>query len=99
MRKAAVAFALLTSVPVAAATFTVTNTNDSGAGSLRQAILDANASAGADLIDFNIPGAGVHTIAPIYVATARSRARRLSTATRSRERARTRSSRATTLCS
>ena len=43
-------------------TFTVTNTNDSGAGSLRQAIIDANASAGADLIDFNISGTGSHTI-------------------------------------
>lgn len=30
--------------------FTVTNTNDAGAGSLRQAILDANAQAGADAI-------------------------------------------------
>src|SRR5437899_10666596 len=47
-----------------AATFTVTNTNDSGAGSLRQAILDANATAGPDTIAFNIPGAGVHTITP-----------------------------------
>ncbi len=37
-----------------AATFTVTVTNDSGIGSLRQAILDANGSVGADLIDFNI---------------------------------------------
>jgi IPT/TIG domain/S-layer homology domain len=43
-------------------TFTVTTTADSGAGSLRQAILDANANAGADTIAFNIPGAGVHTI-------------------------------------
>jgi hypothetical protein len=43
-------------------TFVVTNTNDDGAGSLRQAILDANANAGADIINFNIPGAGVHTI-------------------------------------
>src|SRR5258708_27938781 len=50
-----------------AATFTVTNTNDSGAGSLRQAILDADASAGADLITFNISGAGVHTISPLSV--------------------------------
>ena len=30
------------SVPLAAATFTVTNTNDAGAGPLRQAIMDAN---------------------------------------------------------
>ena len=34
-------------------TFTVTNLNDSGANSLRQAILDANATAGADTIDFD----------------------------------------------
>ena len=45
-------------------TFTVTNTNDSGSGSLRQAILDANANPGADTIAFNISGAGVHTIMP-----------------------------------
>jgi len=45
--------------------FTVTNTNDSGAGTLRQAILDANATAGADTIKFNIPGAGPHTITPL----------------------------------
>jgi titin len=47
-----------------AATFVVTNTNDSGPGSLRQAILDANSSPGADLIAFAIPGSGVHTISP-----------------------------------
>lgn len=44
----------------------VTNTNDSGAGSLRQAVLDANAnsttSAAPHQITFNIPGAGVQTI-------------------------------------
>jgi Right handed beta helix region len=45
------------------ATFSVTNTNDSGAGSLRQAILDANGSAGADSITFAI-GTGPQTIAP-----------------------------------
>jgi hypothetical protein len=39
-----------------AATFTVTNTGDTGAGSLRQAILDAN--AGADVIAFDVSGAG-----------------------------------------
>lgn len=35
-----------------AAIFTVTNLNDGGAGSFRQAILDANAAAGADVIEF-----------------------------------------------
>lgn len=45
------------------AAFTVTNTNDSGAGSLRQAILDANALNGADTISFNIAGSGLQTIA------------------------------------
>ena len=44
------------------ATFTVTNTDDSGVGSLRQAISDANANAGSDTIVFNISGTGVHTI-------------------------------------
>lgn len=39
-----------------AASFTVDNTNDAGPGSLRQAILDANAAAGADVITFG-PGA------------------------------------------
>ena len=40
----------------------MTTTADAGAGSLRQAILDANAAAGADTIAFNIVGGGVHTI-------------------------------------
>jgi len=43
-------------------TFTVINANDLGIGSLRQAIMDANTNAGADLINFNIPGAGAHII-------------------------------------
>ncbi|MBC8077601.1 MAG: hypothetical protein H7Y32_16115, partial [Chloroflexales bacterium] len=51
--------------PVArAATFTVTTSADSGPGSLRQAIEDANASSGPDTISFNIAGTGVQTIAP-----------------------------------
>jgi hypothetical protein len=49
---------------VEAASFIVTNTNDSGPGSLRQAILDTNANPGTDTIAFNIPGAGPHTIQP-----------------------------------
>lgn len=48
-----------------AATYTVTTTNDSGAGSLRAAILAANASPSADVIAFNLPGPGVHTITPL----------------------------------
>lgn len=47
---------------VAGADFLVTNTNDSGPGSLYQAITDANNTPGADSIVFNIPGAGVHKI-------------------------------------
>ena len=48
-------------------TFVVTNTNDSGLGSLRQAILDANlaTSAPPDTIQFDIPGSGPFTIAPL----------------------------------
>ena len=54
--------ALSSSLP--AAMFTVVNINDSGAGSLRQALLDANSNPGADSIQFNIPGSGPHTISP-----------------------------------
>jgi hypothetical protein len=46
------------------ATFTVVNTADAGPGSLRQAILEANATPGADQIAFAIPGEGPHVIAP-----------------------------------
>jgi hypothetical protein len=54
----------LTVGPASAATYTVTNTNDNaGAGTLRTAINNANGSVGvADIIAFNIPGAGAHTI-------------------------------------
>jgi hypothetical protein len=45
-----------------AAEFTVTNTNNSGPGSLYQAIADANADLDRDTIRFNIPGSGVHVI-------------------------------------
>ena len=49
--------------PAFAATFTVTNTAPTDSGSLRQAILGANATPGPDEIVFAIPGSGVHTIA------------------------------------
>ncbi len=49
-----------------AATFVVTTASDGvpsvPAGSLRAAILSANANAGLDVISFQIPGTGVHTI-------------------------------------
>lgn len=48
--------------PAHAATFTVTNTDADGAGSLYQAITDANAAPDHDTIEFNIPGTGPHTI-------------------------------------
>ncbi len=66
-RAAALALVLGLSAAGQAATFTVTNTADSGAGSLRQAILDANAAAGADVIDFDIAGAGPFVILPATI--------------------------------
>ncbi|HJP81318.1 MAG TPA: choice-of-anchor U domain-containing protein [Candidatus Saccharimonadales bacterium] len=48
-----------------AATFTVINTNNSGAGSLRQALIDSNNNAGIDTVTFNIPGGGTHLISPL----------------------------------
>jgi hypothetical protein len=63
MRRCCLVLALaLWSAALGAATFTVTTNADSGAGSLRQAILDANAAAGTDTIDFAI-GSGPQSIA------------------------------------
>ena len=67
------AFAVSARSAAPAATFLVTNTADSGPGSLRQAMLDADAAAGADQIHFHIPladpgydaAAGVWTIRPL----------------------------------
>ena len=48
------------------ATFVVSSTNDSGPGSLRQAILGSDSATGqTNNIDFNIPGSGVQSIAPL----------------------------------
>ena len=57
-------FSACVTVPAGPATFAVTTTNNAGAGSFRQAILDSNASPARDTIVFNIAGSGLHTIAP-----------------------------------
>ena len=49
-------------------TFTVGNVNDAGAGSLRQAILDANATPGADVIDITAAGT-VYLLSPLPTIT------------------------------
>ena len=48
--------------PADAATFSVTNLNDAGPGSLRQAVSDANGSAGADVITFQAGLTGTITL-------------------------------------
>ena len=50
---ASVLMAVVLAAPAQAAPFSVTNTADSGEGSLRQAISDANANAGEDTIAFD----------------------------------------------
>jgi CSLREA domain-containing protein len=62
-------------ITIASLTFTVNTTNDVDDGScniihcsLREAILAANSNPGPDLIHFNIPGSGPHTIL-IFPAT------------------------------
>ncbi len=53
---ASVMMAVVLASPAWAANYTVTNTNDSGAGSLRQAMIDANATADTDSISFSVLG-------------------------------------------
>jgi CSLREA domain-containing protein len=64
-------FMFALAVGATAATIVVDNTVDPGDGicaspgcTLREAITAANTNPGADIITFNIPGAGVHTITP-----------------------------------
>src|SRR5688500_11622700 len=62
MRVSLVSVLLGSAVLGSASTFTVTNPNNLGAGSLRQSLLDVNANEGPDRIEFNLPGAGPHII-------------------------------------
>lgn len=50
------------------ATFVVTNVNDSGPGSLRQALLEANATMGADVIEITAVGV-ISLLSPLPVIT------------------------------
>lgn len=65
LRSAVFSVLLLCASPALSATFLVVNTDDAGAGSLREAILSANALAGEDRIEFAVPGPGPHIIAPL----------------------------------
>ena len=58
---------ILVSSPIncLANTYTVTNTNNSGSGSLRSAISQANGNPGADTINFNIAGTAPFVIKPL----------------------------------
>ncbi len=56
---------LLAAVPLQASIFPVLTTADSGPGSLRQALLDANANPGLDTIEFEIIGTAPFTITPL----------------------------------
>jgi|UPI000360F8E4 Tol biopolymer transport system component len=66
----ALALALSTPLGAFADTYTVTTLNDSGPGSLRQAVLDANARAGADEIVFASTVSGTITLTSGPLVTA-----------------------------
>jgi len=55
---------LTTPLAATAASFTVTSAGNSGAGTLRQAILGVNSNPGPHTITFNISGSGPFTITP-----------------------------------
>lgn len=65
----AAGLAVLAAPAADAATFTVTNTNDSGAGSLRDAIVTANTNAGPDVITFapTVTGTITLTSGQLYI--------------------------------
>ena len=82
-----------TTVAAVGRTIEVTNTNDSGPGSLRQAINESNGDAGdVDRIVFNIGAGGPQTIVPLTPLPAIHATGDRSTAPRSRDSAARRSS-------
>ena len=81
IKRIALLFCLL-ALPLSATTFTVTSTNDGGPGTLRQAILDANAlGAGPHTIAFNIAPGGPQLIRPVTPLPVLTAARTLLDAT------------------
>ncbi|MCC7495629.1 MAG: Ig-like domain-containing protein [Fimbriimonadaceae bacterium] len=62
MRRHLLLALLLSPAWLRAADFTVTNTSDSGAGSLRQAVNDANSTGTTDRVVFNLAGPAPYTI-------------------------------------
>src|SRR5215211_2358483 len=62
--------AVVLASPAWAATYTVTNNADSGAGSLRQAMIDADATTGvADTINFKLGSAATITLTSAQLPT------------------------------
>jgi hypothetical protein len=62
LHPASTAAAVKAGVAATSQNFVVTNANSNGPGSLRDAIVNANATAGPDTITFSIPGPGVKLI-------------------------------------
>ena len=73
MRLLSAAFIIFTAITAAqitnAAIYTVTTNADSGAGSLRQAVSDANGTAANDVIVFNIPAANCNATTGVCTIT------------------------------
>ncbi|MGH8042846.1 MAG: choice-of-anchor Q domain-containing protein [Rudaea sp.] len=67
---AAAAGMALSPAAFAATTYTVTNTNDNGAGSLRDAINQANGNPGADIVNFgaNVSGTITLTTGSLFIS-------------------------------